>query len=112
MFRLKELRSQKGQTQKEVAKILGISPQSLGYYENEINKPDPEMLIKLADYYNCSIDYLVGREDDLGIVQAQIVSPTLTKEETELLLAYKTLSSKGKNLLSELAKRIEISERR
>ena len=105
MFRLKELRSAKGKTQKEVAKILGISPQSLGYYENEVNKPDPEMLIKLADYYGCTIDYLVGREDDFGIVSIRQENIVLSSSENEILTFYRSLSDRSKKLYIEIGKR-------
>ena len=91
MIRLKVLRTIKGVTQKEVAKSIGVSPQSYGYYENEINKPDPEILIKLADYFECSIDYLVGREDDFGIVQSSAPNYALTALESEMLSHFRKL---------------------
>ena len=56
--RLKLLRGKKNlQT---VAQDLGISRASLGYYENGERKPDIEILVKLAKYYNVSCDYLLG----------------------------------------------------
>lgn len=91
MIRLKVLRTIKGVTQKEVAKSIGVSPQSYGYYENEINKPDPEILIKLADYFECSIDYLVGREDDFGIVQSSATNSAITALESEMLSHFRKL---------------------
>ena len=91
MIRLKDLRTIKGVTQKEVAKSIGVSPQSYGYYENEINKPDPEILIKLADYFECSIDYLVGREDDFGIVQSSATNSAITALESEMLSHFRKL---------------------
>lgn len=56
--RLKELR--KTQKLQDVAGDLGISRASLGYYENGERKPDIEVLLKLASYYNVSCDYLLG----------------------------------------------------
>lgn len=44
-MRLRELRKNRGLRQKDIAEKIGVSPQSYGYYENGINKPDPEMLI-------------------------------------------------------------------
>ena len=95
MIRLKDLRTIKGVTQKEVAKRIGVSPQSYGYYENEINKPDPEILIKLADYFECTIDYLVGRENDFGIVQSS--APSLTTFESEMLSLFRKLNTQDQN---------------
>ena len=68
MIRLKELRHERQLTQKQLAEKLGISYQVVGYYENEINQPAPDMLIQIADFFQCSIDYLLGRSDDLGNV--------------------------------------------
>ncbi len=92
-FRLRELRKDKGLRQVDLAQILGISPQSLGYYENQVNKPDPDMLIKIANYFNVTIDYLLGREDDFGNVTVTTASPSaaLPPDEQELLELYKKL---------------------
>lgn len=98
MNRLRELRKIKGLTQKEVAKEIGVSPQSYGYYENWINKPDPDMLGILADFFGCSIDYLLGREDDFGnVVIPGQTSDRLTEKEERLLNAFSKLSDNEKN---------------
>lgn len=68
-FRLRELRGEKGITQKELARVLNVCPQTVGYYENSVNMPTPEMLIKIADYFDVTVDYLLGLEggcEDLG----------------------------------------------
>lgn len=62
--RFKELRLEKGLRQKDVAEKIGVCVASYGFYENWVNKPDPETLVKLADLYEVSIDYLLGRSDD------------------------------------------------
>ena len=99
MIRLKDLRTIKGVTQKEVAKSIGVSPQSYGYYENEINKPDPEILIKLADYFECTIDYLVGRENDFGVVEVVGENQILTNLQKELLHYFDKMSESQKHRL-------------
>lgn len=60
---LKELRQQKHLTQQELAKILDINLSSYQKYERPNNtiKPSIESLIKIADFYGVSIDYLLGR---------------------------------------------------
>lgn len=64
LSRLKELRQSKGITQKELARELGYAnQQSIANYENGGREPRLQTLIKLADYFNVSIDYLVGRSD-------------------------------------------------
>lgn len=61
--RLKKLRSEKGVMQKDVADYLGISSSAYGFYEQSKRQPDNETLQKLADYFNVSVDYLLGRSD-------------------------------------------------
>ena len=88
-FRLKELRKERGLKQKDLATVLQVAPQSIGYYENLINKPDPEMLIKIADYFNVSIDYLLGREDDFGNISVMTNSDLTAEEKTMLEPTFK-----------------------
>ena len=59
--RLKELRKQKNVTQEEIAKLLNITRPAYAQYETGKNIPPIENLIKIADYYRVSLDYLTGR---------------------------------------------------
>ncbi|EJT5915775.1 XRE family transcriptional regulator [Clostridium perfringens] len=59
--RLKSLRNEKGVLQKDVAEYLKISTSAYGFYEQGKRIPDVETLNKLSDYYNVSIDYLLGK---------------------------------------------------
>ncbi len=59
---LKKLRNKKGVSQRELAKAVMVSQQSINKYENHDVEPDIGTLIKMADYFNVSLDYLVGRE--------------------------------------------------
>lgn len=61
--RLEELRTDKGLTKKEVAKILGIHESTYGKYELGKREPDFDMFNRLAQYYDVSADYLLGRSD-------------------------------------------------
>lgn len=58
--KLKELRKQSGLTQKQLADKIGVTTQTVSYYENQYRIPSPEMLIKLAQIFNVSADYLLG----------------------------------------------------
>lgn len=60
-MRLKELRKAKGMTQNEVAKVIGYSSLSYARYEKGEREPDINTLCKLADYFEVSVDYLIGR---------------------------------------------------
>lgn len=74
---IKNLRKEKKASPEELAKLMCVSLQAYYKYENETNEPNIENLIKLADYYNVSLDYLVGRErkGDVGyLTPAQLTA--------------------------------------
>lgn len=65
--RLTELRKKKGLTQKNLADFLGIAPVSWQRFEYGTSKPKLENIIALSDYFDVSIDYLVGRTDNPAV---------------------------------------------
>lgn len=60
---LKQLRNNSKLTQKQISKKLGISITGYAGYEQGIREPDLKMLKKIADFFDVTIDYLVGREN-------------------------------------------------
>ncbi len=58
---ISELRKDNRLTQKDLARILKVSVATISHYESETNLPDAAMLVKIADYFGVSIDYLMGR---------------------------------------------------
>lgn len=63
MIGLYEIRKKKGYSQLKVAMDLSISREALSYYENGMRCPNLEMLVKLSDYFNVSIHYLITGEE-------------------------------------------------
>ena len=61
--RIQDLRIDSDLSQKKIGEILHISQRSYSHYETGSRNIPIEMLIRLADYYNTTIDYLVGRTD-------------------------------------------------
>ena len=61
-FRLKELRKSRGISQLKLAVDLNMNQNSISRYENMEMQADYEALIRFADYFNVSIDYLLGRD--------------------------------------------------
>ena len=59
--RIKDLREDRDLKQSELARSTGIDQRTISNYETGKTKPDSESLIKLADFFDVSIDYLVGR---------------------------------------------------
>jgi len=64
MFKLKELRKERKISQLKLAMDLNMNQNSISRYENEERQADYATLIKLADYFNVSIDYLLGRTEN------------------------------------------------
>lgn len=63
MLHLRELRIKKGLSQSAVARAMGISRQSYSFYENNQRDPDTAMVKDLADFFEVSTDYLLGRDE-------------------------------------------------
>ncbi|MGM2820537.1 helix-turn-helix domain-containing protein [Bacillus cereus group sp. Bce001] len=59
---IRNLRKQKGITQKELAQSLQLSESTIGMYERNERQPDYNTLIRIADYFNVSTDFLLGRD--------------------------------------------------
>lgn len=62
--RLKLLKSQNKLLQKDIAPAIGISLRAYQYYETDTKEPTMSNLIALANFFDVSIDYLVGRTDN------------------------------------------------
>lgn len=63
MIRLKELRKEKNKTQRDIAKLTGYMQTLISKWEHGDREPDIATLIKLADYFEVSVDYLIGKND-------------------------------------------------
>lgn len=61
---LKAIRHARGISQQTLANAMGITQQSINKYENHKIEPDINTLIALADYFDVTVDYLVGRTDE------------------------------------------------
>ena len=59
---LKKLRKNKGITQAELGKVLGVSPSTIGMYEQGRRTPDKNSLLALARFFNVTTDYLLGND--------------------------------------------------
>lgn len=59
--KIKYLREKNNLSQKELAKILNIANSTLSQYESDVRVPSDDIKILIADYFNVSLDYLLGR---------------------------------------------------
>lgn len=62
--RLRELRKKHGISQRELANAIGMSTVGIQNYELQTRKPSAETIVLIADYFDVSLDYLMGRSDD------------------------------------------------
>lgn len=94
MNRIKELRTENKITQADLAKVLKISDRAVGYYENGEREPDQDTLLQIANYFDVSVDYLLGVSDvrnssslqneiDFHIGLSKSEESTLTDEEKD-----------------------------
>lgn len=96
MNRLKELRKEKKLTQKELAKILGISKRTLAYWEKGESQIKNEKAEKLADFFGVNTAYLLGYSD----FPARNIRELLT-HEVKALKEYEVVRVGGRNFISE-----------
>lgn len=95
MKNLKNLRLNNKLSQQKLADILHISQQSVYKYENNITSPDLETLMRMADFFNTSVDYLIDYTDTPHKVET-VTDTMLNEEELRLVTYYRGLSSSQK----------------
>jgi transcriptional regulator with XRE-family HTH domain len=98
-FRLKEIRERSKISQSDLSQILNVSPSAVGMWEQGRREPDYATLNALADIFDVSIDYLLGRED----------SSKLPKEESQLLRSFNSLTKEGKAALLTILDSLKMS---
>ena len=87
---LKDLRLEMGLQQKEVAKHCDVSPQCISQLELGTRNPTGSTLVALANFFNCSIDYLMGRNEQDSIYPPVLISHK-KKKEMEIVSIYNSL---------------------
>ncbi len=100
-LKIKELRLEKGITQKQLANEIKSTDKNIWAYENSVALPTLDTLTKLADFFEVSTDYLLGRSNDIGVINS---NANLTTDETEILTLYRQMSFQDKNQLRGFAK--------
>lgn len=100
----KFLRKEKNISQMQLANALNLSNGCIAMIEIGKNEPTANTLLKYADFFQCSTDYLLGREDDFGNITIQTEKPApLPQDEQEFLTMYRALPSYLKDsIFSEL----------
>lgn len=107
--RLKMLREQRGETQQDLADLLGITKNAVSGYERGVRRPAGEHALEvyeaIADHYNVDLAYLIGQTDHIVRLHGTGIDPEdadmlieVTPEELALLKAYRRLDQYNKKL--------------
>ena len=90
MNRIRELRLERNLTQEDLGKIVRVSARSIGFYESGERDPDTTVLSAFADYFNVTVDYLLGRTN--------VRKPTLPNDVKDIAfhLDVEELSDEGR----------------
>lgn len=88
---------------KQFAEKCGIPYTTVIGWTNLNRMPDYYALIKIADFFDCSIDYLTGRSDEYAIADA---AKEKLNDERELIIKYRRLNESDKNLVLKLVDRL------
>lgn len=104
--RLKIIRQNNSLTQEELAKKINTSRSNIANYENDKNMPSIDILVKLANIFDCSIDYLIGNDTKSNIehkntLEKELFDLDLTEEEFNQIINNVT---KNNNYISTLYK--------
>ena len=98
---LKLLRQEYGISQQRLADAIGVSQQSINQYENHSVEPDISVLSRLADHFNTSIDYIVGRTDIRRRIE-YTEAFHLNQDETEVITQYRALNASEKQCVTQV----------
>lgn len=95
--RLIEIRQNHGYSQKYVALSIGVAPSIVSRWESGKKIPSRESVSKLADLYEVSIDYLMGRSDE----EMPISADSLSDDELKLIQDYRKLNKQGQEYIRQ-----------
>lgn len=102
--RFKELRIEKGLSQTQIAEILNVSQSAVTKWETGRAEPTASNIEMASSFFNCTADYLLGLENDYGIIQSISSRPTKTLNEMELLEAFRSLDEDEQQAIIQTAK--------
>lgn len=104
MLKIQELRKSKNLTQRALAEQIGVKNYTVANWEQNRTEPGLEDLIDLANFFECSIDYLVGRENDFGQI---ILMKEFSEEYTKFWELYNGLSKEKQQMILVLMQALQ-----
>jgi transcriptional regulator with XRE-family HTH domain len=88
---IKNLRKEKGLTQTQLAETFNLDQTAISKWENDKAIPDTQTLIRLAEFFDVSTDFLLGRSNLYYPDRIKNAAPVLSDEERRLLELYRSL---------------------
>lgn len=107
--RIKKLRKKQGLSQKKMGEDLGLGISTISQYENLVNTPDTKTVIKIAEYFNVTTDYLFGLTDrpDFRLLKKEELEEFLPKKTVEEEEIHLQVDGKLKKLDKEKQEQIK-----
>lgn len=102
--RLKELITECNKSDEQIAEIVGVHRTTIGKYKSGKDFPSTDTFIKLADFFNCSSDYLLGRNDDFSTTTFNTCPPF--NEQLNFLLNKHKISKRALSKKSHIPESI------
>lgn len=93
LVNLKQLRAEKGISQQKLAEAIDLTQQSINKYENQRVEPDIATMMKIADYFETSVDFLIGRTNIRQRIEP-LSEYNLNDEEATIIDSYRRLDKK------------------
>lgn len=103
MKNLRELRKNHGLTMKQFGAAMGVAESTVSLYESGKRSPDPQTLIRIADYFDVSIDYLCGRTAAQEKTHTEPGPQVFSAYEKDLLASARELNAEGQEKLLSYA---------
>ena len=104
MIRLIDLRKEKHISQRAIAPLLHVSQSTYSNWENGKTEPSIKELVDIANFFEVSIDYLVGNSDEIGMIN---IEKTISKEDLQILRTINSLPTQSKHLLMNFINSLE-----
>lgn len=99
MLVLKELRAENNLTQEKLAQAIGTNQRTVARWEVGKSEPSVYYILKLAEHFHVSADYLLGLEDELGHKSYVDIQDNITPEEQKLITAYRKLTPSNREMV-------------
>ena len=99
LINLRLLREEASVSQKYLAEAIGVSQQSINKYENHNIEPDIETLIRIANFFETSVDYLIGHTTVRRKIE-KVTAYELNEEEKSIIERFRKLSPKQRGCIA------------